>query len=219
MALNINGTTGISGVDGSVSAPAVTGTDSNTGITFPSADTIKFSTGGVERMSITNSGVSGITVGITEADQYRVTSNFSMGTTAANITTNWERVDNRFEKIGTGMSVDGNGRFTFPSAGIYLVSCWWHGQRATGATYSGTVYMHGTSNNFSSSSLMMDSFVGSGTNNEVNNAYMSCMFDVQDTSTHKCFFGYYDYHHGSMVFYGNTDTNYNAFTFIKLGDT
>ena len=54
MALNINGTTGISGVDGSVSAPAVTGTDSNTGITFPSADTIKFSTGGVERISITN---------------------------------------------------------------------------------------------------------------------------------------------------------------------
>jgi hypothetical protein len=57
MALNINGTTGISGVDGSVSAPAVTGTDSNTGITFPSADTIKLSTGGVERMSITNNGV------------------------------------------------------------------------------------------------------------------------------------------------------------------
>jgi len=64
MALNINGTTGISGVDGSVSAPAVTGTDSNTGITFPAADTIKFSTGGVERMAITNSGVSGITVGL-----------------------------------------------------------------------------------------------------------------------------------------------------------
>jgi len=57
MALNINGTTGISGVDGSVSAPAVTGTDTNTGITFPSADTIKLSTGGVERMSITNNGV------------------------------------------------------------------------------------------------------------------------------------------------------------------
>ena len=63
MALNINGTTGISGVDGSVSAPAVTGTDSNTGITFPAADTIKFSTGGVERMSITNSGVTGVSGG------------------------------------------------------------------------------------------------------------------------------------------------------------
>ena len=63
MALNINGTTGISGVDGSVSAPALTGTDSNTGITFPAADTIKFSTGGVERMSITNSGITGIASG------------------------------------------------------------------------------------------------------------------------------------------------------------
>nr|BAR31033.1 endo-N-actetylneuraminidase [uncultured Mediterranean phage uvMED] len=59
MALNINGTTGISGVDGSVSAPALTGTDSNTGITFPSADTIKFATGGVERMQISNTGVTG----------------------------------------------------------------------------------------------------------------------------------------------------------------
>ena len=59
MALNINGTTGISGVAGSVSAPALTGTDSNNGISFPAADTIKFSTGGVERMSITNSGVTG----------------------------------------------------------------------------------------------------------------------------------------------------------------
>ena len=79
MALNINGTTGISGVDGSVSAPALTGTDSNTGITFPSADTIKFSTGGVERMSITNSGVTGISGGkllqtVTVSDSVRETS-------------------------------------------------------------------------------------------------------------------------------------------------
>ena len=79
MALNINGTTGISGVDGSVSAPALTGTDSNTGITFPSADTIKFSTGGVERMAITNSGVTGISGGkllqtVTVSDSVRETS-------------------------------------------------------------------------------------------------------------------------------------------------
>lgn len=59
MALNINGTTGISGVDGSLSAPAIAGTDSNSGITFPSADTIKFSTGGVERLSIDNTGCVG----------------------------------------------------------------------------------------------------------------------------------------------------------------
>ena len=60
MSLELSGTTpAIKGVAGSVSAPAITGDDADTGISFPSANTIKFSTGGVERMSITDSGVSG----------------------------------------------------------------------------------------------------------------------------------------------------------------
>ena len=63
MSIQINGTTGISGVAGSVSAPMLTGDDANCGISFPSADTIKFSTGGVERMQITDSGVSGTGLG------------------------------------------------------------------------------------------------------------------------------------------------------------
>ena len=58
MAFIIDGTTGIATVDGSVSAPSQRGQDSNTGISY-AADTIKFSTNGVERMSITNSGVTG----------------------------------------------------------------------------------------------------------------------------------------------------------------
>ena len=64
MSLELSGTTpAIKGVAGSVSAPAITGDDANTGISFPSADTIKFSTGGVERISITNSGISGTGIG------------------------------------------------------------------------------------------------------------------------------------------------------------
>jgi len=60
MSLELSGTTpAIKGVAGSVSAPAITGDDTDTGISFPSANTIKFSTGGVERMSITDSGVTG----------------------------------------------------------------------------------------------------------------------------------------------------------------
>ena len=60
MSLELSGTTpAIKGVAGSVSAPALTGDDVDTGISFPSANTIKFSTGGVERMSITDSGVTG----------------------------------------------------------------------------------------------------------------------------------------------------------------
>ena len=64
MSLELSGTTpAIKGVAGSVSAPALTGDDVDTGISFPSANTIKFSTGGVERMSITDSGVTGISGG------------------------------------------------------------------------------------------------------------------------------------------------------------
>ena len=55
MALNINGTTGISGVDGSASAPALQGTDSNTGINFAS-DTVNINTGGVTRASVSSIG-------------------------------------------------------------------------------------------------------------------------------------------------------------------
>tara|TARA_R100000353_G_scaffold3823_1_gene5869 strand:- start:109 stop:1155 length:1047 start_codon:yes stop_codon:yes gene_type:complete len=55
MALNINGTTGISGVDGSASAPALAGTDSNTGINFAS-DTVNINTGGTTKASIDNTG-------------------------------------------------------------------------------------------------------------------------------------------------------------------
>ena len=79
MSLELSGTTGVKGVAGSVSAPSIVGDDTNTGISFPAADTIKFSTGGVERMSITNSGVSGISGGkllqtVTVSDSVRETS-------------------------------------------------------------------------------------------------------------------------------------------------
>ena len=65
MSLELSGTTGVKGVAGSVSAPSIVGDDTNTGISFPSADTIKFSTGGVERFAISNSGLSGDGSGLT----------------------------------------------------------------------------------------------------------------------------------------------------------
>ena len=55
MALNINGTTGISGVDGSASAPVLAGSDSNTGLSFGS-DIVNINTGGVTRAKIDSGG-------------------------------------------------------------------------------------------------------------------------------------------------------------------
>jgi hypothetical protein len=60
MSVVINGTTGISGVDGTAAAPAVQGNDTNTGIFFPANDTIAFAEGGTEVMRIDPNGRLGI---------------------------------------------------------------------------------------------------------------------------------------------------------------
>ena len=60
MSVIIDGTNGISDVDGSASTPAIRGTDTNTGVFFPAADTIAFAEGGAEAMRINSSGNVGI---------------------------------------------------------------------------------------------------------------------------------------------------------------
>jgi hypothetical protein len=56
MPVIINGSTGISGTDGSAGTPAVQGSDTNTGMFFPAADTIAFAEGGVESLRLDSSG-------------------------------------------------------------------------------------------------------------------------------------------------------------------
>jgi hypothetical protein len=56
MSLILSGSDGLSDVDGSAATPAIRGTDANTGIFFPAADTIAFSEGGAEAMRIDSSG-------------------------------------------------------------------------------------------------------------------------------------------------------------------
>ena len=60
MPITISGSTGIAGVDGSASTPAVQGTDTNTGIFFPAADTIAFSAAGTEDFRIGSAGQLGV---------------------------------------------------------------------------------------------------------------------------------------------------------------
>jgi hypothetical protein len=59
MTITINGTTGISGVDGSSATPAMQGADTNTGISY-GTDTVTINTGGVARVTTDASGNVGI---------------------------------------------------------------------------------------------------------------------------------------------------------------
>ena len=67
MPIAINGTTGISGVDGSATAPALQGSDSNTGLSFAS-DTVNINTGGITRATVDSAGRIGI--GVSDVSDY-----------------------------------------------------------------------------------------------------------------------------------------------------
>ena len=74
MTLVLNGTTGVSAVDGSAATPAIQGNDSNTGMFFPAADTIAFAEGGAEVARFDSSGNLGIGTS-SPADRLQVTKN------------------------------------------------------------------------------------------------------------------------------------------------
>ena len=59
MTIQINGTSGISGVDGSAATPALQGSDSNTGISF-GTDEVNINTGGSTRATVDSSGRLGL---------------------------------------------------------------------------------------------------------------------------------------------------------------
>jgi len=81
MTLILSGTNGLSDVDGSAATPAIRGTDANTGIFFPAADTIAFAEGGAEIARFDSSGNLGIGTSSPTAplDVKVGTGNFSVG--------------------------------------------------------------------------------------------------------------------------------------------
>jgi len=219
MALNINGTTGISGVDGSVSAPALTGTDNNTGITFPAADTIKFSTGGVERMAITNSGISGITAGITIADQWRRTQACSLSSGQNFLTTDWERVDGAGQGTltGSGGMTESGGIFTFPSTGIWKVEwqCYFEDTGSAGAC-AANIYITTDNNTYTARCSSVASVPDISTYSYAS-VHCQTFVDVTDVTQVKVKFRVFS--NGTVSVDASGDENRNCATFIRLGDT
>ena len=154
--------------------------------------------------------------GITEADQFRLTSNFS--TAGADITSNLERNDTSFSHIGTGMS-ESSGIFTFPSTGIYLIDfC----ASASTTSTADINYVGGrikiTTDN-SSYSVAAEQFNSRTTHSSTYyfSANMKIFFDVTNVSTHKVKF--YALASAACNFQGHTSENRTHMTFIRLGDT
>ena len=241
MALNINGTTGISGVDGSASAPALTGTDANTGINFGS-DVIDLSTGGSSRFKVgaagqlgvagANYGSSGqallsqgasaapqwgtLSAGITEADCWRMTANLQGTSSATTITTNLTRgSDGTY--IGTGMS-ESSGVFTFTSTGIYHVLANIQFYLNGDNQYTG-VEIAATANNSSYGARAVNySHIKNVSNPTYSFVHCNAMFDITDTTNQKVRFRVVATS-SSTTIVAATDYDHTFFRFIRLGDT
>jgi hypothetical protein len=153
--------------------------------------------------------------GITEADQWRLTTNF-VGNSDP-IASNLERNDTAgFGRIGTGMT-ESSGIFTFPSTGIwqitFVVFSWSNSQ---GAWSEVAATIETTQNN--------STYIVAGTNsNQIagNSFKQSSMqqytFDVVATATHKVMFAINSGDNITVV--GNTSNNYTYMSFVRLGDT
>ena len=165
--------------------------------------------------AISGANLTGITAGITEADQWRVSSSFTVSGSSF-ITSNWERVDSTgWDKIGTGMS-ESSGVFTFPSTGIWNVIFWTTVRPVDNTTmYAGVEYYYTTDN--STYNNVANFYESVSTTAFFANISGSHMFDISNVSTHKIKFRATSA--STCGYSGNTSETQLSVTFIRLGDT
>ena len=176
-----------------------------------SSDTITIGASG-DTITLAGTTVTGITQGITMADQFRLTTDLE-GTNAV-ISANLERVDDAsFAKIGTGMSVS-SGVFSFPSTGLYKITA------KMAAVFDGPdngyLNIEVTQNN--SSYDVVGQTAGSSDATYQNDSSAAIFFNVTNISNDKVRFVTSSFGADSDLV-GNTGHNTTYFEFLRLGDS
>ena len=185
-------------------------------------DAVKFTkginaTGIVTATSFAGSGaaLTGVSAGITVAQQWRITAQQDIPNSSSFITSDWESVDtDGYGAIGS--MAESSGVFTFPLTGIYLIR--FNGAHtSTGAIIWSQTEIHTTTDNsnYNEASYGYASFDRNGEWAHSTNEFI---FDVTNTSTHKVKFGYRGSNTNSRL-YGATNVNQSYATFIRLADT
>jgi len=156
--------------------------------------------------------------GITEADQWRLTTSF-VGN-ADPIASNLERVDtDGGGGFGTGMT-QSSGIFTFPSTGFWLIGFQGVGY-ATSADTQRLEWNIGVTENDSSytaASLAMGSINYFSSIDTWTGDYCEHILDVTDTANVKVRFNFSS-GQGNETCAGHTSQTYTGMSFIRLGDT
>ena len=161
--------------------------------------------------AISGAALTGLSAGISMADQWSITSDNNK-TNGQTIDTGWERSDYFFAQIGTGMT-ESSGVFTFPQTGIYLLMS----QHAmnTSASYCGVEIKMSSDSGNSYSTVSYGQITN--TNNGYHALSLHGIVDVQNASTYRVLLEAYN--NANVQYSGDSDALRNGVTFIRLGDT
>jgi len=178
-----------------------------------SSDTITIGASG-DTIALAGTTVTGITQGITGADQFRLSADFAGEATP--ISSNLERVDNStFAKIGNGMSLS-SGVFTFPETGLWLVEIIALTERTNTNDNSMKILIDTTTNNYTDGGTFVAASITSGTT-EPSSAMGTgrTFYNVTNTSNNKVRFSTSGMSGNTTK--GDSGINETYFTFIRLG--
>ena len=158
------------------------------------------------------------TPGITEMDQWRLTTNVALGAGGADLTSNWERSDTAFSKIGTGMT-ESSGIFTFPATGIWQIFFNGTSQDTDKNRYAGVEIFYSTDSgsNYSALSENWDSIHDSSSDTVYASFSSQAILDVTDEDDFRVKFKVAG--ESAMNISGSTSANRTNVTFTRLGAT
>ena len=160
------------------------------------------------------------TNGVTMADQWMLTSNFSPGGAVSIVTSGWGQVSRAgYGVIGSSMT-QSSGVFTYPQTGIYFVEYTAQLISTSAQRYLGQRIQ--TTHNNSSYAHAADVNTHIGINNSYGayaQATSSVIQDVQDVTQDKVRFCVTAFTPGDTTLQGDSSRAATHVTFIRLGDT
>ena len=162
-----------------------------------------------------NNNGSALISGITMADQWRLTADYTF-TGSGDLTANLERVDGTNQgTFGTGMSAS-SGIFTFPSTGYYLVRFPAHHYK-TEDRRDIDINIQTTANNSSYATIAncKTHITQSASSTTYIQGMTETLLDITDTSNQKVKFNVFT----DATTAGDTALNKTFMTFLRIGDT
>ena len=172
--------------------------------------------------AISGANLTGISAGITEADQWIITSETSISGSATTITSGWGRSNLAFmgtnSYVGTGMS-ESSGVFTFPSTGKYLILVCASLKSNSNSHYAAfrPMLTADGGSNWSYIAVNYTNIRDDGSNLVYQSVDSQALVDITNVSTHK--FRISATGNGSFTIVSDPSSAYTSVIFMRLGDT